>query len=80
MRPGDKKFVLIAHALIHGGMILLASLLLRGTGHHQTVTYLIVALWCSTAIMLTHPERVACEIRCLMRFFSFGSKSDGAAK
>lgn len=55
--------MVLSHALMHAAAILIASFLLRGTEHQQTVSFLIIALWFSTSVMLTQPERVVCEIR-----------------
>ncbi|MEO1523971.1 MAG: hypothetical protein AAFX06_00975 [Planctomycetota bacterium] len=65
MQKNDRKYLILAHAFVHAVMMILAGFLLRGTGHHQTVVFLIVALWFSTGLMITYPERVVCEIRWL---------------
>jgi|GEM_PF-5870235 len=59
----SKSSLIIIHALLHAIAILLASYLLRDTGNHQTVTYLIIALWfASSTFLFGNKTSIRCEL------------------
>ncbi|MEM7130536.1 MAG: hypothetical protein AAF702_29705 [Chloroflexota bacterium] len=70
-RGSSKSTLIIAHALLHAGAILLASYLLRETGQHQAVTYLILALWFASSLLLFEAKKsLQCEVAYIRRLFS----------
>ncbi len=61
----------IGHALLFAAALLYSAKVLSGTGHHQTISGLIIVLWLasSTLIQGTHRSRKS-ERACIRRFFS----------
>ncbi len=67
--------VCIGHALIFAAAILISSLVLAGTGHNQTISNLILALWFISSLFIPGTaERVKCEWSCIRRLFGFSGK------
>ena len=60
----------IVHALIFAPAILISARLLSGTGHQQTTSTLIIALWFASSLLIPGTcQSIKCEWACIRRFF-----------
>ena len=60
----------IVHALLFAAAILFSARVLADTGHQQTISALLIALWLASSVLLTAAlQSRQCEWACIWRFF-----------